>query len=223
MKRILKRYLFGEAALLLFFLIASQAGMAIEVVPLLPMTVEGVALVDGTPAPVGTVIGAYLNGEQVGKLIVKTSSGDYCFWISGVSEDEGKPVTFTVNGKNPEKIITWDSGKQVLSLQLSVGKGVVSGSYAKSFISGLNSESLTKIAKPEVLSKNYEARVIESSVPEPNVVLLKEMDINSGDKNAAKPAEDSSKPKRAPGFPIIYAVTGIILLVFVLNLMKERD
>ena len=37
-------------------------------VPLLPMTVQGVALIDGAPAPTGTVVAAYLN-EDAGRRV----------------------------------------------------------------------------------------------------------------------------------------------------------
>ena len=37
---------------------------------------------------------------------------------------------------------------------------------------------------------------------------------NSKDKVAAESSEDSPEPKSAPGFPIVYAVAGILLLAF---------
>jgi len=212
---------FSGIAVLLFFLTFSQVGMAGEEVPLLPMTVEGVALINGTSAPIGTVIEAYLNGEQVGKFLVNTSSGDYCFWISGTAENEGEPITFTVNGKSQEKILTWESGKQILSLQLSLGTEVDSGSYIESLTSKINPKSLTEIEKPEALGKNLRTKVIEGSVPEPNVKVLKNMGVSSLEKGAAKSAEDSSGLKSAPGFPITYAIAGIVMLVFGFNLIRE--
>jgi hypothetical protein len=214
MNKILKNSFSGAAVLLLFFLTVPQVGMAGEEVPLLPMTVQGVALVNGTPAPIGTVVAAYLNGEQVEKFLVNTSSGDYCFWISGNAEDKGKPVTFTVNGKNPEKSLTWESGKQVLSFDLSVGMAADSGSSIKGLTSKLNSGSLVDIVKQEAYRENSKVKVIESSVPEPNVTALKDIITGSADKEAAKYSDGSSKQKSAPGFSIISAVAGILLLAF---------
>jgi hypothetical protein len=223
MKRILKRNFLRIAVLMLFFSIASHAGTAGEEFPLLPMTVEGVALIDGTPAPNGTFIEAYLNGEQVGKLLVNTSSGNYCFWISGTAEDEGKPITFTVGGKNTKKILTWEPGQQVLSFQLSVGEGADLESYTKSGISGINSESRQKIGNLDAIGENSKSRIIESSVPAPDSNMLKNMSGSFWDKKAANSADDSSKLKSIPGFSFCYSIADIIVLFFGLKIMKERD
>ena len=157
MNRILKNNFLRAAILLLFFFTVSQVCMASEEVPLLPMTVQGIALVDGAPAPTGTIVAAYLNGEQVGKSLVDTSSGEYCFWISRTAADEGKTIKFTVNRKDTGKILTWKSGKQVLSFQLSVGKGANSEDIIKSITSTINSESLTKTENPKAPVKDSEA------------------------------------------------------------------
>jgi hypothetical protein len=197
--------------------------MAREEVPLLPMTVKGVALVDGTPAPNGTIVSVYPNGEQVGKFPVNTSSGEYCFWVSGTAADEGKPIKFVVNGKDTGKILTWKSGRQVLSFQLSVGKGANSEDFIKSLTSNINSESLAKIENPKASGKDSEAKVIEGSVPEPDVNVLKSMSVSSLGKEAAKAAEDSTKLKSAPGFTVAYALAGMVVLIFGFNLVRKRD
>lgn len=224
MNRILKNDFLKTATLLIFFLTVCPVCIASEEVPLLPMTVQGTALVDGTPAHIGTIVAAYLNGEQVGKFPVSSSSGEYCLWISGTAADEGKPVTFTVDGKNSETILAWKPGQQVLSLPLSVGKGANSEDYVKSLTSFISSESLGKTEKPKALGKATEARVIEGSVPQPDVDFLKRMSASALDKEAVNSAEYFTKLKNAPGFIIACAVAGIIVIVFGFNLVrKKRD
>lgn len=223
MNRISNNNFLRVATLLLFFFAASKICMASEEVPLLPMTVQGIALVDGTPAPIGTTVAAYLSGDLVEKSLVETSSGEYCFWISGTAADEGKSVRFAVNGKDTGKILTWKSGKQVLSLQLSVGKGANSEDYVKSLTSIMDSESLTKTEKPEALGKDSKEKVIESSVPEPDVDFLKSMSASSVRKEAPNSAEYLNKLKSAPGFIFACAIAGIIVLIFGFNLVKKRD
>ncbi|WP_235284216.1 hypothetical protein [Methanosarcina sp. 1.H.A.2.2] len=220
MNRMLKNSLLGTAVLMLFFLTAAHTGMAGEEVPvpLLPMTVQGVALIDGAPAPTGTVVAAYLNGAQVEDFRVNTSSGDFYLLISGVAEDEGKPVTFTIGGKDSGKSFDWESGKLVSSVELSVGVVADSGSSKKSSTSGAGSG----------------AEVIESSVPQTNVTVQEKTvpentGVDSGDdagvEQTAESSEDSSEtssePESAPGFPIISAVAGIVLLTFGSNLGRE--
>lgn len=223
MNRISNNNFLRVVTLLLFFLTASQVCMANEEVPLLPMTVQGTVLVDGVPAPIGTTVAAYLDGEQVGKYPVSSSSGEYCFWISGTAADEGKTVRFAVNGKDTGKILTWKAGEQVLSLQLSVGKGANLEDYIQGLTSMINSESQKKTEKPKASGKDSEARVIESSMPVPDLNVLKSMSTSSLGKEAAKASEDSTILKNAPGFTIACAVTGIVVLIFGFNQVRKRD
>jgi hypothetical protein len=221
MGKLLKNDLLLTAVLLILFLAVIQTAVAEEDVPPLPMTVKGVALIDGSPAPKGTVVAAYLNGEQVKEYLIDTSSGDYCFWISGTAEDEGKPVTFKVDGKDIEGNLPWESGKLVISLELSEGKTIGSGSSEKSSDSDSSFESLKGTGEPGTLGENSKTKVIESSVTGPNVTVQKSMGLNSEDKNTAKSSEDSSKSNSASGFHIVYAVIGILFLAFGLN--RERE
>lgn len=216
MNKMLKKSLLGTVIILFFFITIPLIGMAGEEVPPLPMTVQGIALIDGTPAPKGTVVAAYLNGEQVEEFLINTSSGNYCFWISGTGEDEGKPVTFTVDGKAPDNNLNWESGKQVLSLELSVGKATDSRSSKEGSTSNTGSGSLNG---PETVGENSKTMIIEDSVPEPNVQV--QTNINSGDKEASESPKDSSKLKSAPGFCITYVVAGILLIVFGPNFRRE--
>ena len=120
MNKILKNSFLGTAVLILFFLIAAHPGMA-EDVPPLPMTVNGVAFIDGSPAPVDTAVAAYLNGEYVEQFLINNPAGNFTFYISGKAEDEGKPVTFTIDEKDTGKSFTWKSGTVISSVELSVG------------------------------------------------------------------------------------------------------
>jgi len=221
MGKILKNDLLVTAVLLILFFAALQTAVAEEDVPPLPMTVKGVALIDGSPAPKGTVVTAFLNGEQVKEYLIDTSSGDYCFWISGTAEDDGKPVTFKVNGKDIEGNIPWESGKLVISLELSEGKMIGSENSEKSSDSDSSSGSLKGTGESGTLGDNSKTKVIESSVPGPNVTVQKPMGLNSEDQNTAKSSEDSSKSNSASGFHIVYAVVGILFLAFGLN--RERE
>ncbi len=214
MNRMLKNSLLGTAVLMFFFLTAAHTGMAGEEVPLLPMTVQGVALIDGTPAPTGTVVAAYLNGEQVEEFLVNTSSGDFTFYISGKAEDEGKPITFTVDGKDTGKSFDWKSGEIVSSIELSVGDVSDSGSSKKSSTSG--EDSGVKVIESSVPQQNV--TVQEKTVPENTVVDSGE---DTGIEQSTESSEDSSETSSAPGFQIIYAVAGLILLTFGSNLGRE--
>lgn len=218
MNRILKNSLLGTAVLMLFFLTAAHTCMAGEEVPLLPMTVEGVALVDGDPAPIGTVVAAYLDGELVEEAIINSSSGGFYLLIPGEAGDEGKPVTFKVDEEDSGASYDWESGKQVLSIELSVGDVADSGSSKKSSTSSSSSGSVETGE-----SETSEAEVIESSVTQPEVDVPEktvpentdaDSDENSEAEKSAESSEESSETSSAPGFQVIYAVAGLILLTF---------
>jgi hypothetical protein len=184
------------------------------------MTVSGVALIDGVPAPVDTVIAAHLDGEQVEQFLVNTSSGDFVFWISGTSEDEGKPVTFTIDGKDTGKSFAWESGKIISAVELSIGDVSDSGSSKHSSSSG--SGSLTVSEKSEDGGEIIE----NSTVTQPEVTVPEktepestggEAEVEKGEKSS----EDTSKTSSAPGFQAINAISGIILLTFGLEFWRE--
>lgn len=246
MNKKLKNGLLGTSLLLLFFLVFSQGCMAAADVPpsppMLPMTVTGVALINGTSAPDGTVVAAYLNEKE---YLANTSSGNYSLFIPGTAEDAGKLVTFKVDGKAASSSVAWESGGMV-TIELPDGKAIYStvaqsdsntnsntnsnsNSNANSNTnsntnsnSNLNtnsnlktdSEPLTESEEQGVSAEVSNADVTESSVLEPNMTDLKNTSANSGDKEAAESSESSPKPESAPGFPIIYAVAGILLLAF---------
>ncbi|WP_440947857.1 hypothetical protein ACSAZL_06305 [Methanosarcina sp. T3] len=219
MNRILKNSLLGTAVLMLFFLTAVPTCMAEgEAVPLLPMTVEGVALIDGDPAPTGTVVAAYLDGELVKEAIINSSSGGFYLLIPGEAEDEGKPVTFKVDEEDSGASYDWESGKQFLSIELSVGEVADSGSSKKSSTSSSSSGSVETDD-----SADSGAEVIESSVTQPDVTVqektvpentVADSGENAGAEQSTEPSEESTETSSTPGFQIIYAVAGLILLTF---------
>lgn len=234
MNKKLKNGLIGTSILLLFFLAFSQGGTAAVDVPpappIHPMIVTGVALIDGTPAPNGTVIAAYLNDKE---YLANTSSGKYSLFIDGIAEDKGKLVTFKVDGKDATSSVAWESGS-IVTLELPDGKVVYSESTESNSNSNSNngsngnsnsntksntnsktgSEPLTDNKEQEISSEGPNAEVIKTSIPEPDITALKNTDANSEDKEAVESSENSPNPESAPGFLIFYAVAGILLLAF---------
>lgn len=198
--------------------------------PVLPMTVTGVAFIDGAPASNGTVVAAYLNEKE---YLANTSSGNYSLFIPGTAGDEGKLVTFKVDGKDAVSSVAWKSGG-IVNLKLPDGEAVYveiaesnsninsnsdsnSGSKSDSNSNSnlkASSESLTGNKEQGVSTQGSKADSIKTSIPEPDVKSLKSTIANSKDNVAAESSENSPKSESTPGFPIVYAVAGIILLAF---------
>lgn len=212
MNKRLKNKFLKAGILLLFFIIISQPCMAEEEVPLLPMTVQGMALIDGVPAPSGTIITAYIDENPVEEFVIESSSGTYCLWISGTAEDEGKSITFSVNGKTVKKTLVWKSGNQVLDLELSAGK--TANSLISNKPSNLNSNSITGNEKSELPGEEDTSRVIENLVPQPDLKIQKNESDASDTEGSAGNSGNSSFLKSTPGFPLIDAFVVLSLVAF---------
>ncbi|AKB11818.1 MAG: hypothetical protein ACHQXK_02250 [Methanosarcina thermophila] len=248
MDKKLKSCLVTTSVLLLFFLALPLGCMAAADVPpsppILPMTVTGVALINGTPAPDGTVVAAYLDEKE---YLANTSSGNYSLFIPGTAEDVGKLVTFKVDGKAASSSVAWESGSMV-TLELPDGKAIYSTIAESDSSSGLNSNSnsnsntnsnsnsntnsnsnsnskisskpLVEDEEQEDSAESSKVDTVESSVPEPNMTALQNTSANSEDYEAVESSESSEsspKPESAPGFLSVYAVAGILLLAFGFN------
>lgn len=107
------------ATVLLCMIVCSLASA--QSAPILPMILDGKVLVDGVEAPAGTVVAAFVGGREASSHTLK-EAGDYALAINGVKEDEGKKLSFTVDGRQVSGIeMTWRSGA-VESRTLSVVK-----------------------------------------------------------------------------------------------------
>ena len=81
---------------------------------------SGDVTLNNAPAPAGTVINAFIDGEPRGSIVVG-SPGEYeHLGVNGSTSDDGKNITFTVCGANAEPNGTWiawiTTGAQILNL-----------------------------------------------------------------------------------------------------------
>ena len=73
-----------------------------------PNRFSGDVTLNGAPAPVGTVIEAYIDGEFRGTTTVEVAGVYKRLPVNGDSPDDGKPITFTVNGLTADQTgTTW--------------------------------------------------------------------------------------------------------------------
>ena len=114
----------ARASILLSILIALSGMAAIvladdpDLCP--PNRFSGNVTLNDAPAPAGTVINAFIDGDPRGSIVVG-SSGEYEYLsVNGSASDDGKNVTFTVCGANAEPNGTWiawiSTGVQILDL-----------------------------------------------------------------------------------------------------------
>lgn len=89
----------------------------VSAVPLLPAEFWGSVTINGDPAPVGTIITAWIEGNESGSLTLDTAGfyGGYAIFdkrllVCGGEGDVGKIVTFFVNGVKASETAVYTPG-----------------------------------------------------------------------------------------------------------------
>lgn len=97
--------------------------------PVPPAAFYGNVTVDGEPAPVGTEIVAYVDGERRGSIVTDergtyggSNALDEKLTVNGTRADEGATVTFRVDGERVDRTATWQPGS-VTRLDLGEAAG----------------------------------------------------------------------------------------------------
>jgi len=87
-----------------------------------PNKFYGNATLNGEPAPVGTVINAYIDGELRGSVMVETAGKyghDFNYLeVAGSAVDDGKTIIFYVNSIRANETATWQSMEPPRALDL---------------------------------------------------------------------------------------------------------
>ncbi|MDD3042536.1 MAG: hypothetical protein PHV51_09380 [Methanosarcinaceae archaeon] len=213
-------YVFSGVALAtLFIILASQIVMAGP--PSIPITIHGVATINGEVAPEGTTVEAFINGNCVDEDTV-SASGEYTLVISGEAEDLGKATSIYVNGiKVPEsKSLNSDDYSMDLAVEGSTEpKKKSSGSGSKaSFVNSDRaiSGSDGKIAESK---EGTEAAPPEEHSENANVGG----EASEGSENASSDeVPQDLQNTRTPGFNFAYALVGMIIICFMSGRKKLR-
>ncbi|WP_067049330.1 hypothetical protein [Methanofollis ethanolicus] len=97
--------------------------------PVVPQEFSGTLTINGNPAPVGTVIEAFIDGTSYGKLTTDRTGvyggveiDDDRLVVKGGGDAIGKTITFTVNGNKAAKTAVFRSG-ELGNIDLSVQAG----------------------------------------------------------------------------------------------------
>ena len=109
-------------ALILFsIIILSGATLLVSALELQPNKFAGSVMLNGTDAPVGTVINAYIGGDFRGSIDVE-SVGEYVqLEVNGGGSDNDTEVTFTVNNIPADQTAVWIAYAGPRSLALTAG------------------------------------------------------------------------------------------------------
>jgi hypothetical protein len=107
------------ASIVLSILLVLSGTVSSEDYPSLPNRFSGDVTLNGEPAPVGTVINAYIGGELRGSVVVETAGKYVWLGVSGSSLDDGATITFTVGGVDADQTEIWIEGSGPRPLDLT--------------------------------------------------------------------------------------------------------
>ena len=114
--------------ILLSIVLTVLSGMVVTVsaddLPLIPNQFYGTVTIDGTDAPAGTIISAYIDGESRGS-VVTTTAGEYgddlnYLSVDGSEFDNGRTIVFRINGVVADETDTYKIGSSPRMRDLSV-------------------------------------------------------------------------------------------------------
>ena len=125
-KRLSMKMLITASIVLSIFLVLSGTVSA-EDYPTLPNRFSGDVTLNGAPAPVGTVIDAYIGGDFRGNVTVETAGKYIWLGVEGSSLDNGSTITFVVDGVDAVQTVEWIEGSGQRSLDLTALCGDTNG------------------------------------------------------------------------------------------------
>ncbi|MCK4459230.1 MAG: hypothetical protein KAU52_05850 [Methanosarcinales archaeon] len=117
--RINTRLLITASIALSMFLVLAGTVSADNGFPTMMNRFSGDVTLDDDPAPVGTVINAYIGGELRGSVTVETAGKYVWLGVNGSSMDNGSTITFTVSGVDADQTEVWIEGSGPRSLDLT--------------------------------------------------------------------------------------------------------
>ena len=104
---------------LISILILSVSLASADEFPTMVNRFSGDLTLNDEPAPVETVINAYIGGELRGSVVVETAGEYVWLGVNGSSLDEGATITFTVGGVDADQTEIWSEGSGLRPLDLT--------------------------------------------------------------------------------------------------------
>ena len=124
-----KFLMLAAVALVLLFSPAVALGQ-----PVPPHISQLVVSVDGAAAADGTLVTAWLNGDQAGSAM--TTNGVAAMKIEGRASSDGDAINFRIDGKNAAEVDTWEQGGHADKVfAISIGSAPVPPHLSKLLVS----------------------------------------------------------------------------------------
>ena len=112
--------------LISILILSVSLAAAAEDYPTVPNRFSGDVMLHGEPAPVGTVIDAYIGDDLIGTVTVETAGKYSWLGVEGSSLDGDAMITFTVGGVVADQTEAWSEGSEPRALDLTTAGPSVS-------------------------------------------------------------------------------------------------
>ncbi|MEA1864175.1 MAG: hypothetical protein U9N46_03090 [Euryarchaeota archaeon] len=182
--------------------------------PTLVNRFSGAVTLNDAPAPVETVIDAYIGGDHRGSITVKTAGEYVWLGVEGSSPDEGATITFKVGGFDADQTEKWIEASGLRNLDLTTTGTPVSPSS-----SGGSSSSGGGGFPPSsggVVNDTGDANGTDTpSVPDDDATAAATTTTTATDESGAGSEEEN-------GFPwVVLMLVGLGVAAIIVYLMRK--
>jgi len=202
--------------------------------PSIPMTVVGIVKIDGTDAPVGTIVTAEMDGETADYYEL-TEPGNYTLSIPGTLGDYWKEVKFYVDGIPMDQTAQWKAGDIVnIDFSISEDSTTTSSSSSTTLPSGeststtssssttVSSTSSSSTTLPETSSTTTPGTSTTSTSTIVETTTSTVMATSSTVPTTIKPKADSGDESSPKLFLLTVLGIMLLLLLAILIVMMKR-
>ncbi|RJS73297.1 PGF-CTERM sorting domain-containing protein [ANME-2 cluster archaeon] len=190
-----------------------------------PNQFYGTVTINGDPAPAGTIISSYIDGELRGSLEIGTA-GNYGYdlnylSVNGSESDEGRTIVFKINGEVANENAVWREYEPPQKRDLSVGGEPPVGTTPAG----------TQETSPNDISSDGGATggTGEISRPGPLPTVTPNGATSAPDEGTTPTSDEAHTPASTstddesgsggslPGFEAMFAITGMLAIAYLVR------
>lgn len=201
--------------LILLSIVLGLSGTAVvsaDEISIPPNQFYGDAVIDGDPAPAGTIISAYIDGELRGNLEI-TTAGEYGYDLNylSVNGSESDEIVFKINEDDANENAVWHEYEFPRILDLSVGVPPVGTTPAdtQDTSPGGTGEISRPGPLPTVTPNGAASAPDEGATPASAEAHTPAASTSTDDKSG------SGGP--LPGFEAMFAITGMLAIAYLVR------
>jgi len=176
-----------------------------------PIRFQGNVSYNGEWAQPGTVINAYIDDETCGTYTVTEGrSGVYYIDVQGTESDEGKLITFTIDGATADRTDTWHASTNAETRPLDISAGGMATGDPSGYeppSTGTSGGSVSPAATPTGTDAQPASWENVTSAPS----------VTPAATSTKKLAEKPETKGLLPGFEAVFAIAGLLAVAYLIR------